>query len=315
VYRNLLVAVLLTSGALSACQSTGGVAKLGSNTDGIWSGTIPCKPGIGIDERYPKLKIDGDTAWLSNFGNHGDTVIGKVENGHVSYGANYYNGEEIKRIHFSVNLLSNGEAYISGRRGPNYCEGAIPKMAEAGINEFGVKFNPENIQACTPVTGNKGFVPTRENLLRQSKLRKLRDVTIISEDKFGVFVVYIDRSQNTIGFMLDSLISETKDNRKKTRDWSLGRVRYKNNQYCRTWKQWETGREENCWQVHKTENEQLYFVCPDTGIYDGDAHTILPGNVFNAALIGPEDCSSLGYDKTEREGDCAVVFDDIDVKF
>ena len=312
MYRHLLVAVALTS-ALPGCQTTGGVAKLGSNADGIWAGTIPCYPGTSLPKRYPKLKIEGDSVWLTNFGTHADTYESKIENGHVTFNNTY--GKNLKPVRVTVNLLSNGNAYISGRRGPRNCYGAISRMAEAGINEFGIKFNPEKIQACTPVADDKGFVPTRENLLRQSKLRKLRDITIVSKDKFGVFVIYIDNKQNTIGFMLDSLISKTDDNRKKTRDWSIGKVRYKNNQYCRTWKQWATGKEENCWQVHKVENEQLYFVCPDTGIFDGDAHTVLSGNAFNAELVGRDNCSSLGYGKSRLDNECAVVFDDIDVDF
>lgn len=309
------VPYLIGAALLAACQTTGGyppnVTELATNADGVWQGVIPCYPGRSIDKRSPKLKIEGNTAWLTNYGEHGVTYEETIENGVVSYKNTYPHGD----VRVSATLLTNGDAYISGKRGPNTCYGVISRLAEVAVNDFGVIFDPEKVQACTPADDAEEFVPTRENLLRQSKLRKIRDVTIVSRDRFGIFVVYIDKHQNTLGFMLDNLVSKTSDNRKQTRDWSVGKVRYNNNQYCRTWNQWLTGKEENCWQVHKSEKDQLYFVCPDTGTFDGEANTVLRGNPFNAKLVGRDDCSSLEYNKQKNDKGCSVVFDDIKVSF
>jgi len=297
----------------SSCEGVPtGKSEANMNFDGTWQSVIPCEPGLGISTRFPKLIVEGNTAYLTNFGTYAETHKSVINNGSAEFSGTYDRENGSGSFSARVKLLDNGEAYISGKRGPNFCKGTLTALQETAVNELGIVYVPAKVQACTPLDV-KDFVATRENLLRQSKLRRLKDVTIVSKDKFGVFVVYLDKYRNSLGFMLDNLVSDVGDERKKTNDWSVGKVRVRDNQFCRVWSQWRTGYEENCWQVHKTPKDKYYFVCSDTLTYDGSEHLVLQGNVFDAQLVGGEHCKEISFEATRVSKECYVEFDPISV--
>jgi len=296
---------------LIACQSLpDGYEKASVNTDGKWQGLIPCSPSHELPTRFPKVEVTGDRATLTNFGTYGETHTTQIKNGKASFLGSYKKTKGTRTFSATVQQLTSGEVYVGGWRGPKNCRGVIPAIQPIAINQLGVKYEPEKVQPCVAV-GGSNFIPTRENLLRYSKLRNLKDVTIVSQDKYGVFVLYLDDTKNALGFMLDLKVSDAGNGRKKTEDWSVGKVTIKNNQYCRTWKQWRSGHEENCWQVHQDESERLYFVCPDTLTHDGEKHFVIKGNAYNATLKGGgERCSDISWEENLSNPACYVEFDD-----
>ena len=52
----------------------------------------------------------------------------------------------------------------------------------------------------------------------------------------------------------------------KVYEWSAVDVNFANNKYCRTWKEWKSGKKVNCWEMHKGEDCEsildLNTVCP-----------------------------------------------------
>jgi hypothetical protein len=63
-----------------------------------------------------------------------------------------------------------------------------------------------------------------------------------------------------------------------------------NDKYCRTWKEWRSGKKVNCWEMHKGsakhfDTEGYYFLC-ENGVPDGDVHVVLEGNAFEINYSG-----------------------------
>ena len=110
--------------------------------------------------------------------------------------------------------------------------------------------------------------------------------------------------------MLNRGISDSKNGRKKSKDWAVGKVQINGNLYCRTWVQWRSGHEENCWEIHQDESENIYFVCPDTLTHDGKEHIVVKGNFYNAAVIGGDECLDISFEKNMSSRKCYVEFDD-----
>lgn len=305
-----LIKLGLLSFVLVGCQFIpDGYEKASVNTDGTWQGLIPCNPSNDLPTRFPKVKVVGEQATLTNFGTYGETYTARITNGTASFSGSYQKRKGTGNVRATVQLLTSGDAYVGGLRGGQTCHGVIPFVPATAINEFYVKYEPAKVRPCVAVDSST-FVPTRENLLRNSRLRQLRDVTIISKDTFGVFVLYIDKHRNSLGFMRDLKVTEVGNGRSRIQDWSVGKVQIEGNLYCRTWKQWRSGYEENCWEVHQDESENLYFVCPDTLTHDGEKHIVINGNAYNAALKGGDGCSDIAWEEVKNSRDCYVEFDD-----
>ena len=142
--------------------------------------------------------------------------------------------------------------------------------------KFAVPFD-----TCKPERGVK-FRGNKENVLSSSELsQRLVGNTLLSVDRYGTFAIYYPDATTSIGWMPKE--------KSKGYSWTAGRVDLSNNQYCRTWEQWKSGKYVNCWTAHVNgrlvDREALYFTC-ENGVPDGDAHVILLGNFLEIKYRG-----------------------------
>jgi hypothetical protein len=119
--------------------------------------------------------------------------------------------------------------------------------------------------------------------LSSKEIRKLLvGNTLLSVDRYGTFAIFYPENGKTVGWM---------PKEKNTNyDWSAGNVSFSNDKYCRTWKEWRSGKSVNCWEVHKGKAKHydtngFYFLC-ENGVPDGDVHVILKGNAFGVSYSG-----------------------------
>jgi hypothetical protein len=129
---------------------------------------------------------------------------------------------------------------------------------------------------------NVFFAPSADSKLNSSEIKELlANNTILSGDLDGVFAIYYEGAQNTVGWMP-----------KKTSlgkpDWNVGTVSFDNNQYCRKWDYWNGG-VETCWDIHRGDErigaKAFYFVCQN-GQIEGDQHIVLQGNALGVQYSG-----------------------------
>lgn len=119
--------------------------------------------------------------------------------------------------------------------------------------------------------------------LSSKEIRKLLvGNTLLSVDRYGTFAIFYPENGKTVEWM---------PKEKNTNyDWSAGNVSFSNDKYCRTWKEWRSGKSVNCWEIHKGKAKHydtngFYFLC-ENGVPDGDVHVILKGNAFGVSYSG-----------------------------
>lgn len=106
--------------------------------------------------------------------------------------------------------------------------------------------------------------------------------TLLSVDRYGTFAIFYPKKGKSVGWMPKE--------KNKGYGWSAGDVNFANDKYCRTWKEWRSGKKVNCWEVHKGSAKHYditgyYFLC-ENGVPDGDVHVILEGNPFKIKYSG-----------------------------
>lgn len=142
----------------------------------------------------------------------------------------------------------------------------------------GVQFK---INQCKPEKGVK-FTANENTRLTSNEIENLlTGNTLLSVDRYGTFAIYYPSNKETVGWMPKL--------KKEKYSWSRGTVSFKNGMYCRQWKEWKSGKKENCWAVHRGEQRidmpTLYFVCRN-GVADGDQSVVFNGNYFNIKYKG-----------------------------
>ena len=103
-----------------------------STVSGTWWGTIKCHGQSKIERRTPTLRVDGDDAFLTNYGKYGETYESKLKKGKAKFKGRYegfHNGEPFnKLVKAKVKILKNGDVKISGMRGRHSrCSGVLKK--------------------------------------------------------------------------------------------------------------------------------------------------------------------------------------------
>jgi hypothetical protein len=100
---------------------------------GTWFGPIKCHGLSKIKRRTPTFRIDGDQAFLTNYGKSGETYESKIKNGKAKFKGSYSgiaNGQSFnKLVKATVKILKNGDVKISGMRGRHSrCSGILKKF-------------------------------------------------------------------------------------------------------------------------------------------------------------------------------------------
>lgn len=154
---------------------------------------------------------------------------------------------------------------------------------------------------CKPERGVKFRGITEDALTTKELEQRLVGNTLLSVDRYGTFAIYYPDSNTTVGWMPKE--------KGKGYSWTAGKVEISNNQYCRTWEQWKSGKYANCWTVHVhgrlVDREALYFTC-ENGVPDGDAHVILPGNFLEIKYRGK---GVRGGKLTQNDAKASAVID------
>ena len=137
------------------------------------------------------------------------------------------------------------------------------------------------INDCKPEKGVK-FVADENIKLTSNEIENLlTGNTLVSVDRYGTFAIYYPSNKETVGWMPKL--------KKKNYSWSKGTVSFKNDMYCRKWKEWKSGKKENCWSAYRGEQRidmpSFYFVCRN-GVADGDQSVIFTGNYFDVKYKG-----------------------------
>ena len=135
---------------------------------------------------------------------------------------------------------------------------------------------------CKPEKGVE-FRGTEASKVTSKQMEKMFvGNTLLSVDRYGTFAIFYPEKGKSVGWM---------PKEKKTGyDWSAGNVNFANGKYCRTWKEWKSGKNVNCWDVHKGsakhyDTKGYYFLC-ENGVPDGDVHVVLKGNAFEIKYSG-----------------------------
>lgn len=135
---------------------------------------------------------------------------------------------------------------------------------------------------CKPEKGVEFRATSNSKVTTEEMEDMLIGNTLLSVDRYGTFAIYYPEKGKSVGWMPKE--------KSKGYSWSAGDVNFSNNKYCRTWKEWKSGKNVNCWEMHKGQakhydTEGFYFLCKN-GVPDGDVHVILEGNAFEIKYSG-----------------------------
>ena len=112
-------------------------------TEGSWAGRVKCQGTSKIKNRGLVFRIDGDKAWLTNFGESGITYESVIKNKVVKFNGVYkgvFNGEAFrKNIRAKAKLLENGDVKITGIRGvKSACKGILKRVEQSNNNDLDI---------------------------------------------------------------------------------------------------------------------------------------------------------------------------------
>ena len=134
---------------------------------------------------------------------------------------------------------------------------------------------------CKPEKGVKFEGTASSRLTTQEMEDLLVGNTLLSVDRYGTVAIYYPTKGETVGWMPKE--------KSKRYSWSRGKVTFEDDKYCRTWKEWKSGKSENCWEIHKgpdhVDSPGFYFVCQN-GVPDGEVNVVLAGNIFEVSASG-----------------------------
>jgi hypothetical protein len=149
------------------------------------------------------------------------------------------------------------------------------------INETKAKKIGVPFKDCIPEKGVTFKAGDGQKLTTNDLESLLIGNTLLSVDRYGTFAIYYPEKGVTVGWM-PKLKSEGYE-------WTKGNVTFANDKYCRTWKEWRSGKKINCWEASRGEDHfdkpGFYFTCKN-GIPDGDVHIVFQGNVLDVKYKG-----------------------------
>ena len=135
---------------------------------------------------------------------------------------------------------------------------------------------------CKPEKGVKFRGSESSKVTTEQMEEMFTGNTLLSVDRYGTFAIFYPEKGKSVGWMPKL--------KNKGYEWSAGDVNFANDKYCRTWKEWKSGKKINCWEMHKGsakhyDTEGYYFLC-ENGVPDGDVHVVLEGNPFEIKYSG-----------------------------
>ena len=127
------------------------------------------------------------------------------------------------------------------------------------------------LDTCKPEKGVKFRGSEASRVTTEQMEEMFIGNTLLSVDRYGTFAIFYPEKGKSVGWMPKL--------KNYGYEWSAGDVNFANNKYCRTWKEWKSGKKVNCWEMHKGsakhyDTEGYYYLC-ENGVPDGDVHVIL----------------------------------------
>ena len=157
-------------------------------TEGSWAGRVKCKGASKIKNRGLVFRIDGDKAWLTNFGESGITYESVIRNEVVKFKGVYkgvLDGEAFRKdIRVKAKLIKNGDVKITGIRGAHSsCKGILKRVEPSNKNAVDIaKENSEKMHSF------KQKLPGNWKGKSGSLIKKANDIEATFQSVDGVIV-------------------------------------------------------------------------------------------------------------------------------